>query len=84
MSPAPTASVRLLSTPTVPTAWETLAYIYTELPRVRAELALLSEGTFGDRVAWLNADKETRREIADRILVAGGLPTFDGKRVEVG
>jgi ribosomal protein L37AE/L43A len=64
-------------------AWETLAYIYTELPRVRAELALLSEGTFGERIAWLEADEETRREMADKILLAGGLPTFDGKWDEV-
>jgi ribosomal protein L37AE/L43A len=65
------------------TAWDALAYVYSELPRVRADLALLSEGTIGDRIAWLEADHEKRREMADRILQVGGVPTFDGKWVEV-
>lgn len=37
----------------------------------------------GDRVAWLNANGETRREMAERILLASSLLTFDGKWVQV-
>jgi len=65
-------------------AWEKLAYIYTELPRIRAELALLGDGTVGDRVVWLEADDGKRREMAGRILQVGGVPTYDGKWAEVG
>jgi len=64
--------------------WETLAYICTELPRLRAELVLLSDGTVEDRLSWLEGTKERRREIADRILRAGGVSTFDDKWAEVG
>ena len=66
------------------TAWEKLDYFYSEFPRVRAELVLLSDGTVGDRLAWLKANEETRREMSDRVLQVGGLPTFDGKWAEVG
>jgi ribosomal protein L37AE/L43A len=64
-------------------AWETLAHVHTELPRARAAYVLLSDGTVGDRLAWLEANEGTRREMADRILQAGGVPTYDGKWVEV-
>lgn len=66
------------------TAWEKLTYGRIEHPRIQAGLSLLSEGTIGDRLAWHNADGETRREMVDRILLAGGVPTFDDKWVELG
>jgi len=66
------------------TAWEILACICSELPRVRAELILLSDGTVGDRVAWFEGNEERRREIADCILRVSRVPTFDGKWAEVG
>ncbi len=65
-------------------AWRDLAYIYNELPPVKAALLLLSEGRIGDRKAWLDeANEKTRHEIIDLILRAGGVPTFDGKFVEI-
>lgn len=78
------ASERLKANHDDEAAWETLGYIYAELPRVRAELALLSEGRFEDRQAWLQADADTRFEMTNKILLAGGVPTFDRKWVEVG
>jgi hypothetical protein len=78
------ASERLKANPNDETAWDALAHIYSELPRVRAELALLCEGTFGDRQAWLDADADKHREMIDRILRVGAVPTFDGKWIEVG
>jgi ribosomal protein L37AE/L43A len=65
-------------------AWEVLAYIHSQLPRVRAALLLLSEGTIGDRRAWLEADERTHHEMVDRILRVGGVPTFDDKFIEIG
>lgn len=65
------------------TAWDVLAYLHAELPRIRAQLTLLSHGTVGDRLAWLEADNEARRDMANRILWAGGVPTFDEKWAEV-
>lgn len=44
---------------------------------------MLSEGTIGDWLAWLNADQETRRAMTDRILQVGGVPAIDGKWIEV-
>jgi len=64
--------------------WEALAYVHSELPRVRAELIMVSEGTIEDRLAWLNADEKTHHEMTDRVLQVGGVPTFDGKFVETG
>jgi hypothetical protein len=43
----------------------------------------MCEGTIGDRLAWLKADPNTRREKADRILFADGVPTFGDKWAEV-
>jgi len=77
------ASERLKANTSDETARDTLAYIYSELPRVRAELALLSEGTFGERVACLETDEEARHEMAYRILRAGGVPTYDDKWLEI-
>jgi len=65
-------------------AWEALVYIDSELPGVRAALLLLSEGTMGDRIAWLEAGEDTRHEMTNRILQVGGVPTFDGKFIETG
>jgi len=64
--------------------WEALAYIYSELPRVRTELIMVSEGTIEDRLAWLNADEETRHKMINRTLQVGGVPTFDGKFIKTG
>ncbi len=64
-------------------AWEALAYTYSELPRIRAEPALLGEGRFEDRQAWLEAGEERRHEMTDRILRVDGVPAFDGKWVDV-
>lgn len=66
------------------TAWEILACVCSELPRVRADLVVLSEGTVGDRLTWFKANEEIRRDMADRVLRVGGVPTFDGKWAEVG
>jgi hypothetical protein len=74
---------RLKANPDDQATWEMLAYVYNELPRVRAELILLGEGMIEDRVAWFEAGEETRREMAGRILRLGGLPTFDGKWAEL-
>ena len=63
--------------------WEALAHVYSELPRVRAELILVSEGTIEDRLAWLDADKETRHEMVNCILQVGGVPTCDGRFLEL-
>jgi hypothetical protein len=78
------ASERLKANPNDETAWDALAYIYSELPRVRAELDLLCEGTFGDRQVWLDGGADRHREMTDRVLGVGGVPTFDGKWAEVG
>ena len=78
------AHEKLKANPDDETAWENLAYVYMELPQVRAELILFSDGTIGDRVAWFEADEEGRREMRERILRVGGVPTFDGKWTEVG
>lgn len=64
-------------------AWGALAYSHNELPRVKVALLLLSEGTFGDRKAWLEADEDTHHKMKDRILQVGGVPTYDGKFVEL-
>ena len=73
------ASERLKANPNDETAWEALAYVYSVLPRVRAELTLLSEGRFEDRQAWFEAGEDRGQEMADRILRVGGVPTFDDK-----
>lgn len=65
------------------TALEVLPYAYSELPRIRVEVDLLSEGRLEDRQAWLEADGEGRREMADRILRVGRLPRDDGTTAEV-
>jgi hypothetical protein len=54
------------------TALEVLPYAYNELPRIRAEITLLSEGKYEDRQAWLEASPEERWEMADRVLLDGG------------
>lgn len=64
-------------------AYEVFACVYAQFRRVTAELLLVSEGTVKDRLAWFNGDDETRREIADGILLTGGLWTFDDKWAEV-
>jgi hypothetical protein len=60
-----------------------VTYIRIQHPPIRAGLTLLSEGTIGDWLAWLNADQETRRAMTDRILQVGGVPAIDGKWIEV-
>jgi len=65
------------------TALEVLPYVYSELPRNRAALALLGEGRWADRQAWLKADPEGRREMEDQILLNCSLQADDGTRVDV-
>jgi hypothetical protein len=45
---------------------------------------MVSEGTIEDRLAWLNADEETRHKMINRTLQVGGVPTFDGKFIKTG
>src|SRR6266571_2627065 len=65
-------------------AWDALARVYTELPRVRAELLILETALVRDRLRFLNESAEVRCEVVDRVIAAGGLTDATGKFVELG
>ena len=60
-------------------AWDALARVYTELPRVRAELLILETALVRDRLRFLNESAEVRCEVVDRVIAAGGLTDARGK-----
>ncbi|MGO9275342.1 MAG: hypothetical protein ACLQOO_34755 [Terriglobia bacterium] len=77
------AAKQLNVSPEHATAWAALAYALSELPGVRAELAILEDAPVPQRLAFLNASAERRKEMTERVILAGGLLDRRGKFVEV-
>ena len=63
--------------------WDALARVYTELPRVRAELLILETALVRDRLRFLNESTEVRRDVVDRVVAAGGSTGTRGKFIEL-
>ena len=78
------ASERLKQNPEDERAWTALAYRGRELPKVRAELAMLESVPVGDRLALLNASNVDRERLVARMVIHGGVVDSNGKFVEVG
>lgn len=64
-------------------AWAALAYALSQLLGVRAELTILEDAPVAERLAFLNASDERRKEMAERVILAGGLLDARRKFVEV-
>lgn len=65
------------------TAWNALALVYSQRPRLEATAALLCDGSIQDRRRWLEADAAERERIAGEIVLAGGMRDDAWKFVEV-
>jgi hypothetical protein len=63
-------------------AWSRLAFVYNELPRVRAELLLLGEADISARYSWLKASEFDRKGMLEAIVLAGGVLDQGGRWVE--
>ena len=64
-------------------AWLGLAYAYPELDTTLAELALLENAPIADRLTFLQATPQARREMVRRVTEDGGLWDGQGRFVEV-
>lgn len=78
------ASERLKQNPEDERAWAALASTDRELPKIRAELAMLEYAPVGDRLALLNASDSDREPVLARVIIHGGVVDSNGKFVEVG
>ena len=77
------AEERLRTVPDDALAWSALSFVNTQLPRVQASLAILEDAPAPERVAFLNATDDERTEMADRVMLTGGLFDMRGKFIEV-
>jgi hypothetical protein len=63
--------------------WESLALAYRGRAPLMAELLVLECAGAADMVGFLTTDDETRRQVVDRVSLAGGMYDPAGKFVEV-
>jgi len=78
------AAEALRRRPSDETAWSALAFVYAELPKVRAELLLLESAGIGERLAFLEASQGERRRALDRIICQGCILDSGGRVLELG
>jgi hypothetical protein len=62
-------------------AWNGLALVYQQRPRLLAELTILENASAPDLVRFLIADETTRQVVIDRVMLAGGMRNAVGEFV---
>jgi hypothetical protein len=63
--------------------WAALAFIFAELPLLRAALSIMEDAPIPQRLAFLDGSGDERKEMAEGVILAGGLFDSQGRFIEV-